>query len=93
MEEDKKNKNIDVVLNEVNLKLQYVVRDVTEIKQNLKATYVTKTEFDNMKEAVNELKEGAVRKSDFDPVKKIVYGLIGVIGSTIVVSIMGLLSK
>ena len=50
--------------------LEYIKRDIAEIKKKLDSNYVTKVEF--------------------EPVKKIVYGLIAIILITVVGAIIGL---
>lgn len=58
--------NIDVIANDIS----YIKRDVTEIKDKIERSYVTREEF--------------------EPIKKIVYGLVALILITVVGAVLAL---
>lgn len=64
-----KKDSLDVVLT----KLDYVQRDVSEIKQKLEKDYVTQDEF--------------------EPIKKIVYGMVSVILMTVLAALIALVVR
>jgi len=61
--------NIDVIAT----KLDYIQRDIEEIKQKLEGEYVTQDEF--------------------DPVKKIVYGMVGVVLLAVIGALVALVMR
>lgn len=58
--------NLKVIANE----MKHISKDVTEIKDTLRASYVSKDEF--------------------EPIKRLVYGLVGLILTAVVVAVLGL---
>lgn len=66
---EKRNENIGVIMND----LQYIKRDISEIKHKLEANYVTKEEF--------------------DPIKRIVYGMVSIILVAVVTAIVALVLR
>lgn len=66
---EKKNENIGVIMND----LQYIKRDISEIKHKLESNYVTKEEF--------------------DPIKRIVYGMVSIILVAVVTAIVALVLR
>ena len=66
MTDTRRNHNLEVMAND----LSYIREDVTEIKSQLRGSYVSKDEF--------------------EPIKKIVYGLVGLILVAVVGALMGL---
>ncbi len=57
----------------INVTLEYIKRDIAEIKEKLDQKYVSKEEF--------------------EPIKRIVYGLVGIVLTGVVVSIINVVVK
>lgn len=55
------------------VKIDWIKKDVQEIKDRLKENYVTRAEF--------------------DPIKKIVYGVVGIILTTVIVALLAFVIK
>jgi hypothetical protein len=66
---NKENRDTAVILND----LGYIKRDVKEIKDTLKKDYVTRAEF--------------------DPIKNVVYGVVGLLLTAVVGSLVALILK
>jgi hypothetical protein len=76
---DERTKNTDKAIADIK-------GDVRSIREELSSTYVTKTEF-------APVKEDYVSKKDFEPVRKIVYGVIGIILVAVIGALVALVVK
>lgn len=54
----------------IEVMLEYIKRDINDIKETLKADYV--------------------RRAEFEPVKKVVFGVVGLILSSVIVALIAL---
>lgn len=79
---DKNPTNLEVIANE----MKHMAADVSEIKADMKSGYVTKGEFE-------PIKHNYVSKTEFEPIKKAFYGLVGLILTSIVVAVLGLVLR
>jgi hypothetical protein len=96
---DKKKENTEVLLSRLSLGMDYIRSDVKDIKENLKNTYITKIEFNNLSEKVQEnieynkekfdkIENKKVDGSDYAPVKRIVFGVVSILGTALVYAIL-----
>jgi hypothetical protein len=76
---DERTKNTDRAISDIK-------DDVKSIRTDLSSLYVTKTEF-------TPVKEDYVSKKDFEPVRKIVYGVVGIILFAVIGALVALVVK
>lgn len=63
--------------------LDYIKKHLGEINTKLDKKYVTKEEFE-------QVRSDYVKRSEFHPVRKIVYGIIGIILAAVAIAIIGM---
>jgi hypothetical protein len=76
---DERTKNTDKAIGDIK-------EDVKTLREELSSHYVTKTEF-------TPVKDDYVSKKDFEPVRKIVYGVVGIILATVIGALVALVLK
>jgi len=72
-------------MEKIDLKFQYMQKDIKEIKENM----VTKDSMDLANEKLVErifekVKSEYVSKTEFAPIKKVIYGIISIVGTAII---------
>ncbi len=67
-----------------------ILEDLAEIKKELANKYVSKDTFETIKDTVQNMPEVYVTKDEFAPVRKIVYGLVGLVLTGVVAAILAL---
>jgi len=80
----------------VNIHLSYIRRDLEGLNKKLDiigAVYVTHEEFRNFKEDILKKTGNCVSLEEFSPIKKLVFGSVGLILSSVLVAIIYLVVR
>ncbi len=76
-------------LGEISVEIRYIRDDIKRINQKLDSSYVTHDQFIPVKEFVAR----AVTQAEFEPVKKIVYTVAGLVGTAVVMALLALIIR